>query len=209
MNVTEPAAARDRKLAWSPVKIGWLSGSSRPRSNALSPEQQAFVESLPGRSDWKLRTNFPYLPQTSTYRATALPIASVINVARFAAASLPLRRARTVRAWRTLRESCDLLLLITNSCGSQIASALERHAPGTTPLRVLSLGPVDWGAKGLEQTRLRGSRDPVRTPVAPRSQWAQRAEFVIPGLGHMDYASSPQVAEFAREWTLRELDGRL
>ena len=52
-----------------PVRVGWLSGVSRPGTNALSPEQAAFVEALPAPDAWKLRTNFPYGGLRSEARA--------------------------------------------------------------------------------------------------------------------------------------------
>ena len=55
---------------------------------------------------------------------------------------------------------------------------------------------------GLDQTRVRGSLDRVRgrTPRGPR------AETVIEGIGHMDYAISREVRALASEWIVRQLE---
>lgn len=196
-------SARTAALPWTPVKIGWLSGVSRPGTNALSDEQRTFVEALPGPPEWKLRTNFPYgAPMNEgaeRFRPTPLVLASLVNLARFTAASLPFRSPASLAHWRALRASCDQLLLVTGSCGSQIVTALERPVPATSPLRILSLGPVDWGCAGLNQTRVRGARDPVRTPVG------RRRDTLVPGVGHMDYARSREVREIAARWVEQAL----
>lgn len=186
-------------LNWTPVKIGWISGVSRPGTRALSPEQRGFVEALPGAPDWKLRTNFPYGEPARAFRKTALPLASMVNLTHFLLASQPVRLPSRRRAWRALRESCDYLFLVTNSCGAQIVHALEAGAQPESALRVLSLGSVDWGAARLTRTRLRGSLDRVGIPGRGP------AEIIVDGVGHLDYARSDEVRRLACEWVRSEL----
>ena len=197
MSASEP-------LPWTPVKIGWISGVSRPGTRALIPEQLDFVESLPGDPMWKLRTNFPYGGSSKEPKAESrrvpLAMAAAVNLTHFLLSSQPIRRPSRRRAWRDLRASCELLLLVTNSCGSQLVQALEGGAqPGST-LRTLSLGPVDWGADRLEErVTLRGSLDHVRVPGS------KSTDITLGGLGHMDYARSAEVRVFAGEWVQRQL----
>ena len=115
-------------LPSTPVKIAWISGVSRPGTRDLSPDQLGFLESLPGDAAWKLRTNFPYGPASGEFRSTTLLVASIVNLTHFLLASQPFRRPSRRCAWRDLRNSCELLLLVTNSCGAQMVQALERRA---------------------------------------------------------------------------------
>ncbi|QDV05953.1 hypothetical protein Poly30_14560 [Planctomycetes bacterium Poly30] len=203
MSRSNDRASREWALAWTPVKIGWLSGVSRPRTNVLSADQLALVQSLPGAADWKLRTNFPYGLHPSTkpeFRRTPLLLASAVNLGRFAAASQPLPRRSTRAAWRALRASCERLLLVTNSCGSQIVASLEGRDPSSAPLHLFSLGPVDWGCARLDQVRVRGSLDRIRTPRRSSS------DVIVDGVGHMDYARSTEVRALAIQWVRSTLE---
>ncbi len=191
-------------LPWTPVKIGWISGVSRPGTRALSPEQRGFVASLPGHASWKLTTNFPYggsVDQPAeAFKKTALPFASAVNLTHFLLASQPFRRPSRRRAWHELRSSCELLLLVTNSCGAQIVQALERGNQPASELRVLSMGSVDWGASRLKRRRLRGSLDRVGIPGRGP------ADITVSGVGHLDYARSEKVRAIARDWVAEELE---
>ena len=196
--------SRGGALPWTPVKIGWISGVSRLGARALIPEQLEFVKSLPGDPDWKLGTNFPYggPPDAPDEELRPVPIAmaAAVNLTHFFLASQPIRRPSRRRAWRDLRASCDLLLLVTNSCGSQLVQALERGPQSGATLRVFSLGSVDWGASRLEQrVKLRGSLDHVGVPGSKRD------DVTVEGLGHMDYARSDEVRGIVGEWVLGEL----
>ncbi len=196
--------SRDSALPWTPVKIGWISGISQLGTRTLSPEQRGFVESLPGAPEWKLRTNFPYGgpkdDEEREYERTPIAIASAVNLTHFLLSSQPIRRPSRRRAWRDLRASCDLLLLITNSCGAQIVQALESGPQPASKLRTFSLGSVDWGASRLEQrVKLRGSLDNVGIPGF------KSGDVAVEGIGHMDYAGSDEVRAIAGEWVLKEL----
>ena len=193
----------DPPLPWTPAKIGWISGISQLGTRSLSPEQRGFIESLPGDPAWKLPTNFPYGgPYTDAdreYELTPLPIASLVNLTHFLLASQPIRRPSRRRAWQELRASCDLLLLVTNSCGAQIVQALERGPQPPSKLKVFSLGSVDWGASRLERVTLRGSLDKIGVPGR------RPDDITVDGVGHMDYARSDEVREIACEWARTEL----
>ena len=180
---------------WSPVKVGWLSGVSRPGTNALSPEQRAFVEALPGDICSKLTTNFPYGDEATAFVPTPLVLASAVNLARFAAATTPWTRGSRAAAWRGVKASCERLLLVTGSCGSQIVASLERGCPAGARVSVLALGSVDWGLAGLDVQRVRGDRDMV----------ARRRGEIVVGVGHMDYTRSTRVLEIARLWVRERL----
>ncbi len=206
------------------IRVGWLSGVSRPGSRALSPEQRALVTALPVATECKLWTNFPYdllseggrarlgesPPEAAGdesserardgYAETHLIAASLVNAARFLAASQPLRRPSRVAAWRALKSSCERLLLVTGSCGSQIVRSLERAAPEGAAVELLSFGPVDlpFGAAstGLRQTRLVGDRD-----------WLSgRPDARLRGVGHMDYLRSQAALEAAIRWVRERID---
>lgn len=187
-------------LAWTPVKVGWLSGVSRPGTSALSQQQRAFVEGLRVPPEWKLWTNFPYGASEGVPRPVPLAIASAVNAARFLGASLPLRRASSRRHWAAVKGSCDRLLLITASCGSQIVAALERSSEGGAQVEALGLGAVDWGASGLDLERVIGSEDRLaRLFTGGR----QRSE--LDGVGHMDYARSSAALDEANRWIAARL----
>ena len=186
-------------LPWTSVKIAWISGVSRPGTRALSPDQLGFIDSLPGDARWKLRTNFPYGLAAEEFRRTTLPVASVVNLTHFVLASQPLRKPWRRRAWRDLRGSCELLLLVTNSCGAQMVQALERESEPKSRLSILSLGSVDWGASRLNRVTVRGSLDRVGVPGM------RRADITIDGIGHMDYARSERVRTLACDWASGEL----
>lgn len=187
------------EFPWTPVKVGWISGVSRPRSRALSDEQRQFIEWLPVPDAWKLRTNFPYGAAAESYRPTSLLLASTVNAARFALAVQPQRRRSRVRHWQALKASCDELLLVASSCGSQIAAGLEAAAPHGARLDLLVFGGVDLGARRRTNLRVRGDRDRVARIFSGRS------DVVLAGVGHMDYATSPDALEVAEAWIEQRL----
>ncbi len=189
-------------LVWTPVKVAWLSGVSRPGTSALSPEQLAFVEGLRVPAEWKLWSNFPYGEPGPTFRPVPLIVASAVNALRFLGSSLPLRRPSSRRHWAAVKGSCDRLLLITSSCGSQIGAALEGSSEGGAKVEALGLGAVDWGAGGLDLERVVGREDRLARLFTGRRR---RSELV--GVGHMDYAGSSAALEEANRWLVARLGG--
>lgn len=187
-------------LPWTPVKVGWLSGVSRPGTCALSPEQRAFVAGLRAPEEWKLRTNFPYGGRAEAFRRTPLPFAMAVNLIRFLGASQPLRRPRSRRAWAALKHSCDRLLLVTSSCGSQMVAALERAAPEGAAVALFTLGAVDLGARALDVERAVGGDDGIARP--------RKGARVLPGVGHMGYARSAAALEEVNRWLDERLAGQ-
>lgn len=189
-------------LPWTPVKIAWISGVSRVGSRGLSTAQLAFMDSIPGPAQWKLRSNFPYSSEPAAAPLEPVPLlwASTVNAARFLAASQPMRRRARLEAWSALKASCDVLLLVSLSCGSQIAWAMERRRPSGARVKMLSLGPVDFGCGPMNRRVFVGDRD--RISRSPNLRTAER----LPGVGHLDYASSKAAHLAVSRWLEHELE---
>ncbi len=190
-------------LPWTPVKVAWISGVSDVGRHALSDRQRAFVDALPAPRRWKLHTNFPYAPggsDTALFRARHLLWASTINAARFVAACQPLHRRARLDAWAELKASCDTLLLISLSCGSQIAWSMERCRPDGAEVSMLSLGPVDFGCGYIPRRVVVGAEDRV-SPCPGRGDAIR-----LPGVGHLDYAASGLALDEASQWVEDQLE---
>lgn len=178
--------------AVTPVKVVLLSGLSDPSSCALSASQRKFLDNLSLPQDYKVYLNFPYLPQSRTEQASIpMALASWRNLAQFLGAWRSPYQQCAQAHWKALAVSCDRLLVITISCGLQILNACLATGLRPPNIDILSLGPVAWDRPPVSHTLVRGSRDYVVNP------WFRAADIVLPGVGHLDYLSHPQVRELA------------
>lgn len=169
------------------MSIAWLSGSSDPRSSALSAAETALLEAVAlGRR--VVPANFPWPDAPGPSRPVGLPLASVRNAVQFWRATL----SRRYRAFVAARIAAVLgdgdLVLITGSQGLQLLRLAWPLLADTERIRVVALGPV----AGRLPPRLQPFVIQSTTDVISRLGWRGRVD-VRCGRGHLGYAADPQV----------------
>lgn len=178
-----------------PLQVLVLTGQSDPRSCALSPVQQAFLDALdlPGRglpAAAAVGLNFPYdtarCPRP--HREVPLWLASLRHVALFFA----IRRRRWALRHRpgvqAVLERADRSLVIAGSIGLDLLGRLDLPAAVLDRTVVLALGPVATRPPACRTVRVVGRGDHVAR------WWA--ADVTIDA-AHMEYLASPDVLALA------------
>ncbi|MCA9129414.1 MAG: hypothetical protein KDB22_20150 [Planctomycetales bacterium] len=182
------------QYAYTPLKVAFMSGLSEPRSCALTSRQQAFLRSLAAPESCKVYCNFPFVPT----RAIPLPPpplwkASLRNTAQFLRARRPGYARRARKHLEALSDSADRLVLITLSCGLEIANrCLADLAPGKQ-IFVFALGPVAWTRPIYSHVFIQGSRDYVS------KLFTRTVDVRLNGVGHLSYLDDPQVSELIND----------
>lgn len=184
-----------------PLQIAFLTGASDPRSAALSPEQNAFLDALPAPDSWKVRTNFPYPPATSPYRDVPLLLASWRNGRQF----LSSRRAGFAERYRPrvleLLEQAERTLLLAGSCGIELLANFRLPVTALARLHAFAYGPVARRWPACDGRLIQGRRDRLSRACFPA------ADARVEG-GHLDYLGDPEVLRLCAAY-LRELERSL
>lgn len=164
-----------------------LTGQSDPRSCALSPVQDAFLDTLPLPESAKVRLNFPYDAGLTPHRPVPLWLGSLRHLVLFW--RIRLRRAAWARRHRPSVErqlrAADRTLVLAGSIGLDLLGRLA------LPTDVLDrLVVVAYGAVATRPPACRTIR------VASRSDHLARwwPHDVTVEAGHLDYLASPELA---------------
>lgn len=180
------------------LKIAIVTGLSNSSSCCLSAAQTEFLSKLEVATQCKVAMNFPFLAQDDllvgkSLRTPNIVQASVANGWQFWQSRRIALRARP--HWQALLESCQQLLLITGSCGLQIAiDGLRSWKACHDRIKVLALGPVAISKPEFEVTSVRGERDWISKP------FCRRPDHLVSGLNHLGYWGDSAVREISRTW---------
>jgi hypothetical protein len=179
----------------TPVKIALLTGLSNPCNCALSDVQRTFIASLRFPEAWKVYCNFPWTAPVAPATATPLWRAGLHNGWQFLAASTPLYRRIAKMHWDALLSSTEHLLIITGSCGLQIANCLlSGHPPCKTRIDILGFGPVAWRRPPVKYRLVQNENDPIS------HCFFRKTEDILTGSGHMTYLEDQRFLEIAEQW---------
>jgi hypothetical protein len=164
-------------------RVLFLTGQSDPRSCALSPSQQAFLDALPVPEEAKLRLNFPYDEALAPYRPVPLALASarhaVLAVRRYSRAF----RERHRPAVLARLASAERTVVLAGSIGLDLLARLELPPEVLARTDVFAYGGMGRGP-ACRVFRVTGRRDHLAC------WWG--ADAVV-GAGHLDYLESPDV----------------
>lgn len=180
-----------------PLQIAFLTGQSDPSGSALSPEQERFLDALPGGPEGKVRLNFPYPEEARPrrpHREVPLLPASWNNYSQYLASRRPEFAARHRPAVSRLLARAETTLFLAGSCGLELLVNLDLPAGELAGVRVFAYGASarrrpacalrtvharwDWVA-------LLGARGRLGPP-----------DFRVGG-GHLGYLRNPKVLELA------------
>jgi hypothetical protein len=157
------------------------------------------MDSLELPEEWKVWRNFPFVG-SRPLRDVSLMRASLSNAVHFVAAGMGTGRQCRMRHWQALVESTGRLLLITGSCGLELARDLEQLA-GYRKVALLALGPVAWRRPRLALEMVQGERDLVSR------LWMGKVGGCGLRTGHMDCWSDRDVRELVKRWLCDRVSG--
>lgn len=169
------------------LQVLHLTGQSDPRSCALSPAQDAFLDPLPVPEEAKVRLNFPYDATLAPYRAVPLWLGSLRHLVLF-------WRIRLLRAgWAAqhrprveeqLRKA-DHTLVLAGSIGLDLLGRLGLPRDVLDRLTVVAYGAVATRPPDCRTIRVASRSDHL-------ARWWPRDLEVA--AGHLDYLASPELA---------------
>lgn len=176
-----------------------LTGQSDFAGSALSPQQTEFLDTVAPPACAVLHAGFPFHRSflESPYRDAAMAAAAFRNARQFGW-TLYSPRFRHIVAQRlqsAIAATTRRLILITGSCGLQLANAAwpALRLPDSVRLTVIALGPACFAPLRMPATIIQGRRDRwsrlfYRGPVDHHCD-----------CGHLDYYASEDVAARVRE----------
>lgn len=174
------------------LQVLHLTGQSDPRSCALSPVQDAFLDGLPLPERAKVRLNFPYDDGLAPYRPVPLWLGSLRHLVLFW--RIRLLRGRWARRHRPLVEArlraADRTLVLAGSIGLDLLGRLALPTEVLDRLTVVAYGTVATRPPACRTIR-----------VASRSDHLARwwPHDVTVDAGHLDYLASPELAALCRD----------
>lgn len=176
----------------SDYQVILLTGQSDPRSCALSPLQQTFLDqSVPREA--QLPINFPYDPASPPYRATPLLIASIRNGLQFFRSRSRAFGKQHADGITGLIERRSRTIFLIGSCGLELLNNLNLPSSLNDRIRLFAFGPV-----------ARRRPDYEHVLVGSRKDWLSRCFFPSPDhwvdCNHLDYLRSPAVRKLWAEF---------
>lgn len=169
------------------LQVLHLTGQSDPRSCALSPVQDAFLDHLPVPETAKVRLNFPYDAALAPYHAVPLWLASLRHLVLFW--RIRLLRARWARRNRPLVEAqlraADRTLVLAGSIGLDLLGRLGLPAEVLDRLTVVAYGAVATRPPACRTIRVGSRSDHLAR------WWPHDVEV---SAGHLDYLAAPELA---------------
>lgn len=173
-----------------PVQVMLLTGQSDPRSCALSPVQQDFLDALPVPAAARVPLNFPYDDGLRPHRPVPLWLASLRHLLLF----LRIRR----RGWgdrhrpRVLTQlaRADRTLVLAGSIGLDLLGRLDLPADVLDRVVVVAYGAVATRPPACRTIRVGSRGDHL-------ARWWPSDVYV--DTGHLDYLGSPRLAELCHE----------
>lgn len=174
----------------SALQVLFCTGQSDPRSCALSPEQQAFLDALDLPDGVAVPLNFPYDAGLAPHRAVPLWLASLRHLVLAVRIRLPgWASAHRARVEAQLRRA-DRTLVLAGSIGLDLLGRLDLPRDVRERLVVVAYGAVATKPPDCRTVR-----------VASRHDWLARwwAADVEVEAGHLDYLAAPELLVVCRE----------
>lgn len=145
--------------ALRPYQVALLTGPSDWGRWALSPIQDAFLHSLKVPEEALVLFNFPYGPNSLSYRPVPILKASLCNAGAYIRSRRlafrltygPVINAFLARAERTV--------LVTGSCGLELFNNLRLSSPALAGISVFAYGPVARTRPACRHLLVSGRKD--------------------------------------------------
>ncbi|TQK72966.1 MULTISPECIES: hypothetical protein [unclassified Nocardioides] len=179
------------------LQVLHLTGQSDPRSCALSPVQDAFLDALPLAESAKVRLNFPYddrlaPPLGPAWRPVPLWLGSLRHLVLFW--RIRLLRGRWARRHRPLVEArlrtADRTLVLAGSIGLDLLGRLSLPTEVLDRLTVVAYGAVATRPPACRTVRVGSRGDHL-------ARWWPHEVSV--DAGHLDYLAAPELAALCRD----------
>lgn len=167
------------------LQVLHLTGQSDPRSCALSPIQNAFLDDLPLPESAKVRLNFPYDAGRASYRPTALWLASLRHLVLFFRIRLPGWARRHRPGVEAQLRRADRTLVLAGSIGLDLLGRLDLPRDLLDRLVVVAYGAVATRPPQCRILRVGSRGDHL-------ARWWPSEVYV--DAGHLDYLASPELA---------------
>lgn len=173
------------------LQVLHLTGQSDPRSCALSPVQDAFLDGLPVPEEAKVRLNFPYDATLAPYRAVPLWLASLRHLALFWRIRIVRRRWSARHRPRVVEQlgRADHTLVLAGSIGLDLLGRLDLPPALLDRLTVIAYGAVATRPPDCRTIRVASPSDHLAR------WWPCDVEVAA---GHLDYLASPDLAALCR-----------
>ena len=189
----ERVAAADERLPVVETRVALLTGQSSLVSSALSPDQISFLHAVAPEGASVLEMGFPFDSafQGAGFREMPVLPASWRNARQvwWALRSERFRGAVRRRLEALLASTSRRLILITGSCGLQLANVGWPPAPVHLRVDVVALGPACFGALRVPAVVVQGRADGW-SKLLYRGRVDVRCEC-----GHLAYWGSAEVRE--------------
>lgn len=179
-----------------PLQVAFITGQSDPRRCALSPAQEAFLDTLPVPDDGKVRSNFPYDVRTPPYREVPLVAASWNNARQYLASRRPAFAEAHRRAVLRMLARAEHTVLLAGSCGLELLANVSLPETAIHRVHVFAYGSVSRHRPACETLVVQGRRDWIARA------WRGPVDHLVEG-GHMAYLENPEVRARCREFVVR------
>lgn len=168
-----------------PVQVMLLTGQSDPRSCALSPAQQAFLDALPVPPTARVPLNFPYDAGLRPFREVPLWLASLRHLLLFWRIRRPGWAARHRPGVLAQLARADRTLVVAGSIGLDLLGRLDLPADVLDRVVVVAYGAVATRPPRCRTIRVGSRRDHLAR------WWPSDVEV---DAGHLDYLATPALA---------------
>ncbi len=201
MNILRQAA---RTYAYADLRVVVVTGLSNPRTCQLTESQSSLIQLSDLSPQSMIPWNFPFIPDQTPQTNVGLLSASIANGLQFLRTFNGRYQQLAEPHWSALIQSTGHLLVVTGSCGIQLLATWKGLPEVRHKIHVMALGPVGLIRPDVSLKLVQGSRDWISRACF------RRVDFVINGLGHMDYWEDPRVREVVVQWLrgkISELSG--
>lgn len=187
----ERLQAAKEPVAPAEVRVALLTGQSSFQSSTLSPAQLQFLTVIAPKNAAILPIGFPFdfAFQGAGFRETSLAGASCRNARQvvWALRSLAFQQVVAQRLHALITATSQRLILITGSCGLQLANAAWPALPAGPRVDVIALGPACFGTLRVPAIVVQGRADHWS-----RLFYRGRVDH-RPACGHLEYWNSAEV----------------
>ncbi|WP_313758889.1 hypothetical protein [Atlantibacter hermannii] len=173
--------------------IAFITGRSRPGNIALSPSQRAFLERVMNGNMMPVAENFPWIPQTESWRDTGLLRASINNARDYLSSRRPDFISRYRNLAITMLDTADHTLLLSGSCGLELFNNLDLPASSLSRVSLFAFGPVARKRPDCHHLLVQGRQDFISR------LWFPRVDERL-ACGHMDYLSQPALVNLCKRF---------
>jgi hypothetical protein len=152
-----------------------------------------------GAKRWR---NFPYADETAPFAPVPLAIASYRNGLQYFASRRRAFRVRRQPAVLAFLARAERTVFLAGSCGLEFLNNLELPPPVLAKIAVFAYGPVARRRPACAHLLVGSRRDAISRRYFPQPDVSVNAT-------HLDYLTSPDVADACRVFIARVMHGEI